>query len=140
MRLLFDTNVLLDLLLDRESHADVAEQLVAAADSGVLDGVLCADALTTVDHVVAKALGPARSRRLLGDLLRIFAIVPVDRAVLESALRLDFPDFEDAVVHEAARASGAAGIVTRDTEGFSRGTVPALDPLELLSTLAVAYD
>jgi len=40
------------------------------------------------------------------------------------ALRLDFPDFEDAVVHEAALASGAAGIVTRDAAGFSRGTVP----------------
>lgn len=140
MRVLFDTNVLLDVLLKREPHAMDAARLLSMADTGVIDGVLCADALTTVDYVAAKVLGPSECRRLLHELLRIFAIVPVDRAVLESALRLDLPDFEDAVVHEAARASGAAGIVTRDAAGFTRGTVPVIDPLELLSTLAVAGD
>jgi len=135
MRVLFDTNVVLDLLLDREPFAGDAERLLSLADAAVLDGVLCADALTTVDYVVAKALGRARSRRLLDELLRICAIVPIDRAVLESALRLDLPDFEDAVVHQAARACEAAAIVTRDTAGFARGTIPALDPQELLSVL-----
>ncbi len=140
MRVLFDTNVALDLLLDREPFAADAERLFSLADSGDLDGVLCADALTTVDYIAAKSLGTATTRRMLDDLLRICAIVPVDRAVLERALRLDSPDFEDAVVHEAARAAGAEAIVTRDTAGFSGGTVPALDPLELLSTLAVASE
>ncbi len=138
MRLLFDTSVVLDVLLKREPDAVTAAKLLSLADAGTLDGVLCAGALTTVDYVVAKAIGARRSRRLLDELLRICAIVPVDRAVLERALRLDFDDFEDAVVHEAARVAGAAAIVTRDAAGFSRGTIPAVHPLELLSSLAVA--
>ena len=60
--------------------------------------------------------------------------------MLERALRLDFDDFEDAVVHEAARACGAAAIVTRDAAGFSRCSLPVLEPVELLSALAVAGD
>ena len=138
MRVLFDTNVALDLLLDREPFAADAERLLSLSDLGDLDGVLCADALTTVDYIAAKSLGTATTRRLLAELLRICVIVPVDRGVLESALRLDFPDVEHAVVHEAARAAGAEAIVTRDTAGFSRGSIPAVEPVELLSTLAVA--
>lgn len=135
MKVLFDTNVLLDLLLEREPHVDVAERLLSLADAGTLDGVVCADAITTVDYVAAKSLGRRRCLHMIAELLRICAIVPVDRAVLERALRLDFPDFEDAVMHEAARACGAAGIVTRDAAGFARGSVPALEPAELLSAL-----
>jgi predicted nucleic acid-binding protein len=137
VRVLFDTNVLLDVLLRREPHAVVAAQLLSQADAGVLDGVLCADALTTVDYIAARIVGARESRRMIDELLRICSVVPVDRAVLERALRLDVPDFEDAVVHEAARAGGAAAIVTRDAAGFSRATVPVIDPLELLSSLAV---
>jgi predicted nucleic acid-binding protein len=138
MRVLFDTNVLLDVLLRREPHAVIAAQLLSLADSGTLDGVLCADAVTTVDYVAARIVGPRESRRLIDDFLRICSVAPVDRAVLERALRLDVEDFEDAVVHEAARAAGVAAIVTRDAAGFSRGSVPAVHPLELLSSLAVA--
>lgn len=135
MRVLFDTNVVLDVLLRREPHALDAARLLSMADTGVIDGVLCADALTTVDYIAAKVVGPTHCRRLLSELLRIFAIVPVDRGVLESALRLDFPDFEDAVVQEAARACGAAAIVMCDAAGFSHGSLPVLEPVELFSAL-----
>jgi predicted nucleic acid-binding protein len=140
VRVLFDTNVILDVLVGREPHAATAARLLSFADDGTLDGLVCADAVTTVDYVAVKIVGPRESRRLLSELLRICSVVPVDRAVLERALRLDFPDYEDAVVHEAALLAAAEGIVTRDAEGFSRGTLPVLDPLELLSTLAVAQD
>lgn len=140
MRVLFDTNVLLDLLLEREPYVDVAERLLSLADSARLEGVVCADAPTTIDYVATKAIGPRRSRRMIAEFLRICTVAPVDRAVLERALRVDIPDFEDAVVHEAARSADAAAIVTRDAEGFARGSIPALDPLELLSALAVAGD
>ena len=135
MKVLFDTNVLLDCCSEREPHAASAAQLLSLADSGALDGVLCADSITTVDYVAAKSVGRGRAVASSTEFLRICSVVPVDRAVLERALRLDFPDFEDAVVHEAARACGAAGIVTRDAAGFSRGTVPVLEPAELLSAL-----
>jgi predicted nucleic acid-binding protein len=138
VRLLFDTDVVLDVLLKRDPHAVVAAQLLSLADSGAIDGVLSADAVTTVDYVASKIVGRLTSRRLLDELLHVFSIVPVDRAVLDRALRLDLPDYEDAVVHEAARVAGVAGIVTRDAAGFSRATLPILDPVELLSALAAA--
>jgi hypothetical protein len=59
----------------------------------------------------------------------------VDEGVLRRALDLRFPDLEDDVVHEAAVASGAAAIVTRDAKGFSRASLPVYTPVELLAAL-----
>ena len=59
----------------------------------------------------------------------------MDHAVLTRALDLRFADYEDAVVHEVAIASGATAIVTRDAMGFSRATLPVYMPIELLAAL-----
>jgi len=61
----------------------------------------------------------------------LFEVAPVTRAVLTDALDLGYPDFEDAVLHEAARHAGARAIVTRDPKGFPkpRLKVYALDEL-----------
>lgn len=74
------------------------------------------------------------------QVLDLFGVAAVDGRVLEAALRLDFADFEDAVVHEAARACGAAGIVMRNGRDFARAFLPVFDPHELLSAVVAAGD
>ena len=61
----------------------------------------------------------------------------VDREVLRGALDMGFADYEDAVLHEAARAAGAAAIVTRNGKHFTRATLPVFSPVELLAALQV---
>lgn len=56
-------------------------------------------------------------------------------AVLSSARDLGFADFEDAVIHEAARAARCTGIVTRDAQGFKRADLPVYSPNGLLAVL-----
>jgi hypothetical protein len=62
----------------------------------------------------------------------LFDVAPVTRAVLTDALDLDFPDYEDAVLHEAARHAGAEAIVTRDPKGFAKARLKVYRPDELL--------
>jgi len=138
MKVLFDTNVVLDVLLAREPYAGVAARLFALVDTGRLEGAVCASTVTTVDYLAAKALGRRRVQPLLRQLLDLFALAPVDREVLEAALRAGIADYEDAVCHEAARAWGAAGIVTRDGKHFARATLPVFSPDELLSAIVAA--
>jgi len=140
VRVLFDTNVVLDVLLDREPHAGVAARLFALVDRERLDGVVCATTVTTVHYLAAKAMGPRQASKLVREVLDLFAVAPVDSHVLDIALRLGFDDFEDAVVHEAARACGAAGIVTRNGGDFGRASLPVFDPQELLSAVVAAGD
>ena len=140
MKVLFDTNVVLDVLLARDPHATVAARLLSLVDDKTIQGAVCATTVTTVAYVATKAVGARRATRLLRQVLDLFAVAAVDREVLEAALRLDVGDVEDAVVHEAARAWGAAGIVTRNGRDFARASLPVFDPAELLAAVEAAGD
>ena len=138
VRVLFDTNVVLDVLLAREPYSGTAARLFSLVDTGKLAGSVCASTVTTVYYVAAKSTGSRQAKRLVHELLDLFDLAPVDRVVLETALRLDFADYEDAVVHEAARACGATGIVTRNGKDFARAALPVFSPDELLSAIVAA--
>lgn len=132
MKVLFDTNVILDVLLGREPFAPVAAKLLSLADSGHIRGVICATTVTTIHYLATKVVGRRRAQKHVRELLAIFEVAQVDGAILANALVTDFPDYEDAVLHEAARVAGVAGIVTRNTKDFADATLPVFAPEELL--------
>jgi predicted nucleic acid-binding protein len=138
VKVLFDTNVVLDVLLDREAHVDVAAKLFALIDNGRLEGSVCATTVTTIYYIAAKSFGRKRAHVQVREILDLFDVSDVGRDVLDRALALDFADFEDAVAHEAARASGASAIVTRDGGDFANASLPVFDPAELLAAIAAA--
>lgn len=131
MRVLFDTNIILDLLLDRKPHAKLAAALVAEVEHGTLSGYLCATTLTTIFYLARKIIGTDQARIHVQNLLHLFEVAPVNRTVLEGALVADFTDFEDAVLHEAAKHIGAQCIVTRNNKDFKAATLPIYLPQEL---------
>lgn len=133
---MFDTTVVLDVLLEREPHVDAAAKLFALIDNGRLEGSISATTATTVYYIAAKSLGRARARTQVHELLGLFDVAAVDREVLDRALDLDFADFEDAVAHEAARTSGMSAIVTRDGRDFVNASLPVFAPQELLAAIA----
>ena len=135
MKVLFDTNVVLDHLLAREPYVDTAEQLLSLVDAERIDGVICSTTATTIHYLASKAVGAAAAMDYLRKLLAIFDVACVDREVLQGALDLGFSDFEDAVLHEAACKIGVTAIVTRNGKDFVRSTLPVLDPAELLAAV-----
>ena len=135
MRVLFDTNVVLDLLLDREPFSETAASLFARVESGALLGLLGATTVTTIHYLATQAVGGRRSRRYIERLLDLFDIAPVDESVLRSALSSGIPDYEDAVLHSAARSAHADCIVTRNIKDFRRATLTVYTPEEMLLSL-----
>ena len=135
MRVLVDTNVVLDVLLDREPFALGSRRLWAAIEGGGGVGYVAAHALTTVHYLVAQARGAREAREVTGLLTRVFEIAPVDDAVVKRALQLDLPDFEDAVSAAAAEACGCALVATRNARDFKKSPVTAVDPLAAAAAL-----
>lgn len=135
MRVLFDTNVLLDVLLAREPHAHPAIELLDRVAEGELDGLVGATTLTTIHYLAAKAVGTTQAQRHIRTLLGLFEVAPVTRTVLTDALDLEYADYEDAVLHESARHAGAHAIVTRDSKGFRTPTLKIWAPTDLLRFL-----
>jgi predicted nucleic acid-binding protein len=137
VKVLVDTNVVLDLLLDRSPHAMAAAQVFSLIERGILSGYLCATTLTTVHYLATKVVGRKKSLKEIDKLLRLFELAPVNRAVLQGALDMEgFADFEDAVLHEAARQVDADALVTRNERDFTKAVLTVYGPDELINMVA----
>ena len=127
-RVLFDINVVLDVLLDRRPYAEASAEAWAAVETGISDGLLAAHAVTTIHYLLRKEMGAIKARRIVSAILRVFGVAAVDGAVVQEALHLSLSDFEDAVTAAAARCAGCECIVTRDPKGFRGSPVRSLTP------------
>ena len=136
MRVLFDVDVVLDLLLDRSPFSRDASILLSKAEQGELSGHICATAVTTIHYIARKAIGDRRAREEVRKLLTFLEPLVVNRGVLEGAFDATFRDFEDAVSHEAARQAGVECIVTRNIRDFKGSKIPVYSPSDLVRTLA----
>jgi predicted nucleic acid-binding protein len=135
LKVLFDTNVVLDVLLNRQPFRNTAAQLMGRVERKELDGVLGATTLTTIYYLIAKASGRDTARSTVRELINLFQIAAVDRQVLSRAIESPAKDFEDAVLAEAGVADNVDAVVTRDPEGFKDSGVPVLSPQQLHETL-----
>jgi len=135
LRVLVDTNVVLDVLLERQPYAVAAADVFALVEESRIEGFLCATTVTTVDYLLGQALAPDKARTALQRLLDLFEIAPVNRPVLEQALRSGIPDFEDAVLEQSARLVSVEAITTRNLSDFKKSSVTAMDPPELLAAV-----
>lgn len=135
MRILFDTNVILDVLLDREPFSFAAAKLFSRVETGEISGYICATAVTTLHYLTSKVIGADSAIEHISKLLILFEVAPVNRAVLDAALKSGFNNFEDAVVHESGLYKEVQGIVTRDLDGFRKSKINIFSPEELLLML-----
>lgn len=136
LRLLLDTNVVLDLLLARVPFDRAAVALASRVSRGEVVGYLCATSVTTVHYIARKALGANGAHEAVAELLELFSVAPVTDAVLGAALERGFADFEDAVIDAAAQHVGVDAIVTRDAKGFESSKLTVFSPDEVLRALA----
>ena len=137
MKILLDTNIVLDLLMDRMPFADAAAELFSKVEDGSATGYLCGTTITTVYYLAAKVVGTPQAQEELKKLLSLFEVTPVNRHVLQSALTAGFADFEDAVIHEAARHVGAEAIVTRNQKDFKKSKIPVYSAEEMVKVLSL---
>jgi len=135
LRVLFDTNVILDVLLDREPFSSTAAKLFSKVETGEITGYVCATTITTLHYISSKVIGADSAIEEINKLLMLFEVAPVNRAVLDAALTSGFKDFEDAVVHESGVYKETQGIVTRDFDGFKKSKINIYSPEELLLML-----
>ena len=135
MRVLFDTNIFLDLLMDRVPFSDPAAELFSRVEEGTIIGYVCSASITTIYYIASKTIGAVRAQEEVKKLLNLFEVAPVNRAVLESALTAGFADFEDAVIYAAACQVDAEAIVTRNKKVLKKSRISVYSSAELVKIL-----
>jgi predicted nucleic acid-binding protein len=134
-RILLDTNIVLDVLLERKPYVDASAVVWTAVETGGAEGMLAAHAVTTIHYLIRKEMGNAKSGRIVSAILRVFRVAAVDGEVIRQALELPVSDFEDAVTAAAAGLAGCEYIVSRDTRGFRGSSIPSLTPEAVMPLL-----
>lgn len=134
MRLLIDTDVLIDVALDRRPFAETSSRLLDHAESHPGVAYIAWHSVANFYYMVASPKGRAAARGFISELLEFVAVAPVTTADLVYALSLEMRDLEDAMQAAAAVASGANCIVTRNVPHYRKSPVKALTPADWLRT------
>jgi predicted nucleic acid-binding protein len=135
VKVLFDTNIVLDLLLARQRFVTHAQRLFAAVERQEITGYLSAHTVMTVHYLLVKQVGAKAAVAHITKLLSLFEVTALSRPVIDAALKTSFRDFEDAVLHESARLSKIEAIVTRNIADFRDAQLPVHEPTTLLALL-----
>lgn len=134
MKILIDTNVILDILQKREPFfADSYRALRRAIESDT-ECLISASAVTDIFYILRKALGSAQqAKEQIEQLAQIVSFADVQGMDIHTALTRVMPDFEDAVADAVAERNGAGCILTRNIKDFAGSAVPAVLPADFLN-------
>lgn len=130
MRLLLDTNALIDLFGRRQPFFADCERLMLMRLFGDAELWTSAKSYTDVFYVLKKPLGSEAVQRMFSKSMEYLNVCSIDGADIARAASLEWPDFEDCLVSVAAEKIKADYILTRDVRGFSASKIPACSATE----------
>lgn len=135
MRKVFiDTNVMLDLLLEREEWVDDAARLFSKADRKEIELLCCPLSFSTAIYLMQRLKFSRKEIvRKLTIVKSLCTLTTVDGSVLDRVLQSDFVDLEDAIQHYSALESSAEVIVTRNKKDYAQAKVSVMTPAEFLA-------
>ena len=140
MRILVDTDVVMDYLINRDIFSADADTLISLCKDGKIKGCIAAHTVPNIYYILRKSFSSEQRRDFLLRICKILTVINIDSDKLISALRNDdFPDFEDCLQSECAREFGADYIVTRNVGDYEGSAVPVIEPRELLSAGGWGY-
>lgn len=134
MKALFDTNIWLDVLLDRKPYAAMSNASIAACINDEVDICLAATSLRDIFYFVRKAAGADYAYEAIEATLQIANIFAADQLICSKALGLERPDYEDGLIAAMAITEGAHCIVSRDDAAFNELDLPKYTPEEFLDS------
>ena len=135
MTALVDTNILLDYFLARQPFDVPALAIWRANEQGRFAGYFSGITVVNLFYVARKEIGKTGARQAVAELLAVMHVAPIDEAVVRVAHSLQWSDYEDAVQHASATASGLDAIVTRNLADYKGATLPVFSPAEFLAQL-----
>ena len=132
-KILIDTNVLLDYLLEREPFFEDAKGIMVACTEGKAKGCIAAHSIPNMFFILRKDYNAKERREVLSNLCSIFDVEGIDKAKLLFGLANEhFTDFEDCLQMECAKSYGADYIVTRNVADYSASEVKAIEPKDYM--------
>ena len=135
MKILIDTNVILDVLCNRKEFIEDSLKVFKYCEANQITGYISALSIPNIVYIMRKELDNERIKEILATLTTIFSVVDLRQNDLIKAADLDFSDYEDALQCVCASRVKANYIVTRNIKDFKNSSVPAIKPTELFERI-----
>ena len=134
MKVLIDTNVIIDVLGKNEKFYDDSYKIILLGLEGEIETIMSASAVTDVYYILKKYIHDSIVLRenifLLSNYLKICKATAED---ITNAVLLSIPDFEDAVVAAIAKREKADFIISRNESDFENSHIPAISPAQFIN-------
>ena len=135
MKVLIDTNVILDVLCNRQGFAEDASKIFKFCEVNKIEGYISAISVPNIVYILRKELDAEKTKEILDRLSLIFKISDLKADDLKKAANLMFDDYEDALQSVCASRIKANYIITRNIKDFKNSKVAAIKPSELLERI-----
>ena len=137
MRILIDTNIILDVLLKREPFYENAANVLKATENSDIKEFVSASAITDIYYIAYKTLrDKAKVKELLKSILRIVSVAGISAEDIYRSLELDWNDFEDSIQYSSAVGNDMDGLITRNVKEYSLAELPIWTPEAFLEIIA----
>lgn len=131
MKLLVDTNIILDILCKREGFFENSLQALEKALTHNMP-MISSSSITDIYYIIRKNLGSDIAKEKLKELISMVKVMDTRESDIEKALNCNISDFEDAVVSMIAKRAKCKYILTRNINDFKNSEVPAILPSEFI--------
>lgn len=135
MKVLIDTNIILDVLCNRQGFAEDSAKVFKLCEVKKITGYISALSIPNITYIMRKELDREMVREILEKLSLIFEIVDLRADDLKRASVLDFKDYEDAIQSTQAVRIKANYIITRNIKDYNNSKVTAIKPSELIERI-----
>ena len=127
-RIFVDTNILLDVLLEREGYYYDALKIWANAENGNVEACIAAISLNNIHYVMRKLKSETTAMIAVKILLRIFKVIPVDADILGLAVDFRDKDFEDDIQLQCALKAKCSQLFTRNPNHYDHSAIAVVPP------------
>lgn len=135
MKILLDTNIIVDDALEREPFLEASEQVLVLVEQGQVEGYISASTFNDLYYIIRRARGREWTLTYLRQLVNFCRVATVDSTAINMALNLNFRDFEDAIQYSTAALNHLDAIITRNPRDFPVATPRIITPEELIQEL-----
>lgn len=129
-KVFLDTNIVLDLLGQREGFYQPAQVLLTHLRNKGLKAIVSALTIANTHYILSERLKLKDAKNILGQFKVLVEIVPLDEDIIELALESDFNDFEDVLQYYSALTAKSDIIITRNKKDFKKSAIPLMSARE----------
>jgi len=138
-KVFIDSDVILDLLAQREPHYLSAARLFSLIDRQEIAAYTSSLVFANLHYLLKKLNSNAFALKSLRKLKTLINILPTDEKVIEQSLNSEFSDFEDAIQYFTAVNNGVAFIITRNKSDYKKSKINVLTAEEFLKVWSTKF-